>query len=309
MKIGNLEVKYPIIQGGMGLKISLAKLAGNVAKQGGMGVIAGTDLKEEELVNEIKEARKYSEGKGAIGVNIMYAATDFLKLVHVAIKEKIDFITFGAGFSRDIFEIGKETSTPIIPIVSSVKLAKISEKLGAAAIVAEGANAGGHLGTDLDSWEIIKDIKSAVKIPVFGAGGIMTPEDGKRMLDMGADGIQMGTRFLATFESNVDQKYKDLLVNLKENDVTKIMSSVGLHANAIRTPFVEKLLNNNPEAPAACIDCLKKCGKSFCIRTRLYQGREGDIENGVMFAGRDAWKIDSILSVEDVFSQFKVLFE
>ena len=218
LSIGNLKIKYPIIQGGMAIDVSMSSLAGAVAREGGMGVIAGTAVTAKKLIEEIKKAKEIACGNGAIGVNVMFAVSDFFETVQTAIDAKIDFITFGAGFSRDIFDIGKKHNTPIIPIVSSVRLAKISEKLGASAIVAEGSNAGGHLGTDLASWDIISEIKESVKIPVFGAGGVVTPEDAKRMLDLGADGIQMGTRFAATEECNVEQSFKDMYIKAQKGD-------------------------------------------------------------------------------------------
>ena len=146
LKIGNLEIKYPIIQGGMAIKASMAKLAAAVAREGGIGLIAGTGLSPTELKDEIKKARELA--KGIIGVNIMVAAGNFLDLVKAAIEGGIDLVVFGAGFSRDVFQLGNESNTPIVPIVSSLKLAKVSEKLGASAIIVEGGNAGGHLGTD-----------------------------------------------------------------------------------------------------------------------------------------------------------------
>lgn len=308
-EIGNLKIKYPIIQGGMAIKVSTSKLAGAVAREGGMGVIAGTAMSKERLIDEIKIAKDIACGNGAIGVNVMFAVSNFFEVVETAIKAKIDFITFGAGFSRDIFDIGKKHNTPIIPIVSSLRLAKISEKLGAAAIVVEGSNAAGHLGTDVPTWDIISEIKKNVKIPVFGAGGIMTPEDAKRMLDLGADGIQMGTRFAATDECEVADEFKDMYIKAKKDDVVEIMSSAGLPANAIRTPFVEKILAGNPDKPTNCTNCLKKCSHDFCVNDRLMYGHAGNIEEGIVFAGKDVWKIDEILSVKEVFDRFKSLFE
>lgn len=309
LKLGNLNIKYPIIQGGMAIKVSMAKLAGAVAKEGGMGVIAGTALTAKKLMEEIKKAKEIASGNGAIGVNIMFAVTNFFELAEAAIEGKTDFITFGAGFSRDIFDMGKKHNTPIIPIVSSKRLAKISEKLGATAIVAEGSNAGGHLGTDLLSWDIIKEIKDSVNIPVFGAGGIVTPEDAKKMLDLGADGIQMGTRFVATEECEVGEKFKQMYVDAKKEDVVEIMSSAGLPANAIISPFVDKVLKGSQDKPSSCTNCLKKCTHTFCVNERLVRGHEGDYQEGIMFAGKDVWKIDSILSVREVFERFAPAFE
>ena len=167
LAIGDLKIDIPIIQGGMAIRASMAKLAAAVANEGGIGVIAGTALSIDELKKEIKRAKDMIVNKGgALGVNIMYATTDFMDLVHASIEAGIDVIIFGAGFSRDIFEVAKGTGVKIIPVVSSLKLAKISQKLGADAIVVEGGNAGGHLGTEKDSWDIVGEIAENVSIPV-----------------------------------------------------------------------------------------------------------------------------------------------
>ena len=146
LKIGNKIAKVPIVQGGMAIRLSTARLAAAVANEGGIGLIAASGMSHPELRYEIKLARSLTDG--VIGINIMVAASDFVGIVKTAIDAGIDLIVAGAGFSRDIFGYGKESGTPIVPIVSSVKLAKISEKLGASAIVVEGKEAGGHLGTD-----------------------------------------------------------------------------------------------------------------------------------------------------------------
>ncbi|OQY41442.1 MAG: 2-nitropropane dioxygenase [Fusobacteriia bacterium 4572_74] len=220
-----------------------------------------------------------------------------------------DLIVCGAGFSKGVFKIGKERNVPIFPIVSSIKAAKLSERLGAAAIVVEGGNAGGHLGTDLDSWDIVEDIVAAVDIPVFGAGGVMEPEDAKRMMDLGVVGVQMGTRFVATTECDVDEKFKEMYINAKKGDVVQIQSCVGLPANAIISPFVEKLNAGTQERPTSCNNCLKKCDHSFCVSKKLIEGHDGNYEKGIYFAGKDVWKIKDIISVKEVFERFKPVFE
>lgn len=309
LNINGLEINIPIIQGGMAIRCSMAKLAASVANEGGIGVIAGTALPLEELREEIRKARKLIINKGgALGVNIMFAASEFVDLVKVCIEEKVDVIICGAGFSRDIFSMVKGTGVKLFPIVSSLKLAKISEKLGADAIVVEGGNAGGHLGTDLDSWDIMEEITKNVKIPVFGAGGVITPYDAERMLSLGTVGVQMGSRFVATHECAVSDEFKKMYVNCKKGDIVKIMSSVGLPANAIISPFAEKLLSNEKSIPKSCSNCLKHCSRNFCVNKRLVAGHEGDLENGLFFAGRDAWKINEILSVHEVFERFVPVF-
>ncbi|MGL4787333.1 MAG: NAD(P)H-dependent flavin oxidoreductase, partial [Cetobacterium sp.] len=197
----------------MGIRASMSRLASAVANQGGVGVISGTAIPAEEFRAEIRKAKEMIiEKGGALGVNIMVAASNFAEAVKVSIEEKVDMIICGAGFSRDIFETVKGTGVKIVPIVSSLKLAKIAEKLGADAIVVEGGNAGGHLGTDKDSWDIVEEIVKGVSIPVFGAGGVITPEDAERMMALGVDGIQMGSRFIATEECEVSQEFKEMYV-------------------------------------------------------------------------------------------------
>ncbi|MBM6821465.1 NAD(P)H-dependent flavin oxidoreductase [uncultured Fusobacterium sp.] len=310
VKIGDLEIKVPIIQGGMAIRVSMAKLAAAVANEGGLGVIAGTTLSTDELKAEIKKARDMITNQGgALGVNIMYAVSNFMDLVKASIEAGIDVIIFGAGFSRDIFEVVKGTGVKVIPIVSTLKLAKISQKLGADAIVVEGGNAGGHLGTDLDSWDIMEEITQNIDIPVFGAGGVITPEDAQRMLSLGVDGVQMGSRFVASEECEVDDFFKNMYVNAKEGDIVEMMSSAGLPANAIMSPFVQKILDDNPDRPTHCVKCLKKCTYKFCVNERLVRGHDGDYEGGIFFAGRDAWKINEILSVHEIFNRFKKVFK
>ncbi len=303
LKIGNLKPEFPVIQGGMAVKVSNHRLAAAVANEGGIGIIAGSALSVEELVDEIKNARKLTNG--IIGVNIMFAVNNFIELANSAIKAGIDLIISGAGFSRDIFGWCKKAGIPFVPIVSSLKLAKISKRLGAAAIVVEGGNAGGHLGTDKDSWEIVKEIKENVNIPVIGAGGVIDKDDMKKMFELGLDGVQMGSRFLATEESNVADNFKELVVKLRKEDIVTIISSVGLPANAIRTPLAEKILNNNLPKPEKCVKCLKACSHSFCIFNALNKAREGDYENGLFFVGKEAYRINEILTVKEVF---KMLF-
>ncbi|MFK4785942.1 NAD(P)H-dependent flavin oxidoreductase [Fusobacterium sp. MFO224] len=309
ININGLKIDVPIIQGGMAIKCSMAKLAAAVANEGGIGVIAGTALTIKELTDEIREARRLITNKtGALGVNIMFAATNFAELAQACIKEKIDVIICGAGFSRDIFSMVKGTDTKLFPIVSSLKLAKISQKLGADAIVVEGGNAGGHLGTDKDSWDIMEEITKNIDIPVFGAGGVITPEDAERMLSLGTVGVQMGSRFVASHECDVSDEFKQMYINCKEGDVVEVMSSVGLPANAIISPFAKKVLDDDTPAPKSCNNCLKHCNRKFCVNHRLVDAHEGNYETGLFFAGRDAWKINDILSVKEIFDKFRPVF-
>ncbi|MDH4101382.1 MAG: nitronate monooxygenase, partial [Nitrospirota bacterium] len=194
IKIGNFSLEVPVIQGGMAVKVSRASLSAAVANAGGLGVIGASGLSAEEVVQEIREARKLS--RGALGINIMVAVSNFTKVVEAAVQEKIDVILAGAGFSKDVFRIALDAGIDVVPVVSSAKVAVLAEKLGAAAVVVEGTEAGGHLGTDRPVRDILPEVIDAVSIPVFAAGGLI---DGKDMADVmrrGAVGVQMGSRFV-----------------------------------------------------------------------------------------------------------------
>lgn len=301
LRIGQLVAKVPIMQGGMAIRLSTARLAAAVAEEGGIGLIAASGMTFDELRHEIRLARSLT--KGIIGINIMVAARQFAGIVHTAIDEGIDLVVAGAGFSRDVFGMGRESGTPIVPMVSSVKAAKISEKLGASAVVVEGREAGGHLGTDQSVRTILPDIVKAVKIPALGAGGVVSGEDICEILKLGGAGVQMGSRFAASEESNAAPALKKFYLKAKAEDVVVIKSPVGLPGQAIRNPFVEKILEGTQPAPDVCGACLKHCSQSFCIISALIRAQQGDVETGLVFTGRDIHKIDEILSVKEIFTR------
>jgi len=301
LKIGNLVAKIPIIQGGMAVRISTSRLAAAVAENGGIGMIAGSGMSFDELRNEIRLARSLT--KGIIGVNVMVAAREFKALVKTAIEEGIDLVVAGAGFSRDVFAIGKESNTPIVTMASSIKAAKLSEKLGASAVVIEGKEAGGHLGTTNHSIkDLIADIKNAVHIPVIGAGGIITGHDIAETLMVGADGVQMGTRFAMSRESNASSSLKDFYLKAKKDDVVLINSPVGLPGRALKNPFVEEI-NEGIIPSEVCKSCLKHCSHSFCIISALSRAQQGDVDTGLVFTGEYIYKIKEILSVKEIFNK------
>ena len=300
LKIGNKTAKIPIVQGGMAIRLSTARLAAAVANEGGIGLIAASGMTHPELRYEIKLARSLTNG--IIGINIMVAASDFAGIVRTAIDAGIDLIVAGAGFSRDIFGLGKESKTPIVPIVSSVKLAKISEKLGASAIVVEGKEAGGHLGTDISARELIPPIRAAVKIPVIAAGGVLTGKDIDDMLKMGANGVQMGSRFAASVEANGAPSLKEYYLKSQPEDVVVINSPVGLPGRAVRTPFSKRVMEGKVP-PKTCDSCLKACKHNFCIVRALTRAQQGDLETGLVFTGEYMPRIKEILSVKEIISQ------
>ena len=300
LKIGTKIAKIPIVQGGMAIRLSTARLAAAVANEGGIGLIAASGMTHPELRYEIKLARSLTNG--IIGINIMVAASDFAGIVNTAIDAGIDLIVAGAGFSRDIFELGKASKTPIVPIVSSVRLAKISEKLGAAAIVVEGKEAGGHLGTDVSSRELIPPIRAAVKIPVIAAGGVLNGKDIVEMINMGANGVQMGSRFAASVESNAAPSLKEYYLKSRPEDVVVIQSPVGLPGRAVRTPFSKRVIDEGRVPPKTCDSCLKACKRTFCIIRALTRAQQGDVETGLVFTGEYMPRIEKILSVKEIIS-------
>src|SRR3954451_12101936 len=164
--------KIPVMQGGMGVGISLSKLSSAVANAGGIGIISGTGITVEQMQFHIRQAKEAIKESGYIGVNVLFAMNDFAEKMKAALEEKVDFIISGAGISRDMYAWGRKAGIPVISIVSSAKLARISERLGAAAVVVEGFDAGGHLGTDRSVFDILPEVVEAVSIPVIAAGGI-----------------------------------------------------------------------------------------------------------------------------------------
>lgn len=305
LKIGNLVAKVPIIQGGMAIRLSTARLAAAVASEGGIGLIAASGMEKKELRTEIRLARKLTGGKGIIGINCMVAARAFKNLIVTAAQEGVDLIVAGAGFSRDIFAVGREYNVAVVPIVSSVKLAKISEKLGASAIVVEGTEAGGHLGTQQSIKEILPEIVKAVHIPVVAAGGAITGGDVAELLKMGASGVQMGSRFAASLESNGARFLKEMYLKMTKDDVVQIDSPVGYKGRAIRSPFSILSLEGRAPKPVVCDACLKHCTHSFCIIRALSRAQQGDVETGLIFTGANMWKIHEILPVKEIFRRLK----
>jgi len=310
LKIGNLISKLPIIQGGMAVRVSLHKLAGNVAKEGGIGIIAISGMNNpQEVKDEIRKAREIAGKDGIIGINIMGIIGRFKELINAAVEEKIDLIIQGAGFRNDIFEIAK--GVPVVSMASSAKVAKKAQEAGASAIIIEGSEAGGHLGFPKGhefkkTIDILKETINEVKIPLIAAGGIFNGKDIVEMLRAGAKGVQMATRFVATEECDADERFKQAYINAKEEDIVLVHSPVGLPGRAIKTPFVEKILNNTvPKVnPIECQGCIGPiCDKSYCILKALENARKGDLENGLVFAGANAWKINKIVKVKELIKE------
>jgi len=303
LKIGNLIAKLPIIQGGMGIGVSLSKLASAVANEGGIGIISGaqTGFKEKNfrtdndkanvngIIKEIRKARKLSPD-GILGINILKASNNYFELVKTAVKEKIDLIISGAGLPIELPSFVKNTETNIIPIISSGRAAKLITKVWKRrydylpdAIIVEGKKAGGHLGfkrKNLDNnlikslKEIVKDVidtinpfekKYNTKIPIIAAGGIYSGEDVRKFFKIGVSGVQMATRFVGTEECDADIKFKEAYVNAKKEDICFIKSPVGMPGKVIKNHFVEQFQGSNLNRIDRCYKCLKECNPKTAL--------------------------------------------
>ncbi|PKP28441.1 MAG: nitronate monooxygenase [Bacteroidetes bacterium HGW-Bacteroidetes-19] len=346
LNIGGLIAKVPIVQGGMGVGVSLSGLASAVANEGGIGVISAvaigmleTDYKKnfkqanlQALRREIQTAKKKTEG--IIGVNIMMAVSDFDNLLLASIDEKVDIVFVGAGLPfGEIFEIFKTTSTKFVPIVSSARAAKIifqhwAEKFGRIpdGVVIEGPLAGGHLGfkkamvvspelnlTSLtnivkETVEILKPFEEQfnIEIPIIAGGGVYTGADIYEVLQAGAKGVQMGTRFVTTIECDVDVTFKEVFLESKVEDITIIDSPVGLPGRVISNDFV-KAIQNGEQKPVKCPwKCLKNCDFNkvqFCVAEALFNAAKGDFTKGFAFSGAKGFKATKILSVHKTIEQ------
>ncbi|WP_190284657.1 NAD(P)H-dependent flavin oxidoreductase [Bacillus sp. S3] len=302
LKIGHMIPKVPIMQGGMGVGISLSKLASAVANAGGIGIISGTGISVEDMRFHIRQAKARIKNAGYIGVNVLFAMNDFAEKMKAAIEEKVDFIISGAGISRDMYSWGKQAGIPVISIVSSAKLARISERLGAAAVVVEGFEAGGHLGTDRPMFAILPEVVEAVSIPVIAAGGILTGDDIAKAIAMGASGVQMGTRFVASEECDAPFAFKQKYVDAQKEDLVLVKTTVGLNGRAIKNNFTRLISGPDKLKIAKCHDCLKNCSYRFCTLDSLVTSVNGDVENGLVFAGARVGEIKEILPVKQIIN-------
>ncbi len=341
LNIGNLNIPVPIIQGGMGVGISLSGLASAVANQGGVGVISSAglgllyrhlsaDFTEACILGLKEEIKKVREKtKGIVGVNIMVAMTNFADMVSTCIAEKVDIIFSGAGLPLDLPSfLQKDSTTKLVPIVSSARAAKlICDKWKAAynylpdAIVVEGPKAGGHLGykesqlTD-DAYRlesIIPEVVATVKtieeenqcqIPVIAAGGLYTGADMYNIMQLGADAVQLGTRFVTTIECDASEVFKQAYVDAQEADVEIIKSPVGMPGRAIFSEFLQKVKDGEKQPKACPFHCIKTCQietSPYCIMLALFNAYKGNMTMGYAFAGTNAHLATSIISVKDTF--------
>ncbi len=349
LRIGNRTARLPIVQGGMGVGLSLSGLASAVAEEGGVGVIAATGIGLIEadyyerpleanlraLRSEIRKAR--ARTAGILGVNIMVAADGFLRLVEAAVEEKIDLLFLGAGLPIKGIPVPaiRRAGVGVVPIVSSGRAARLIFKSWEKthgdipdAVVVEGPLAGGHLGFKPEQIDdpafrlerILPEVVEALRefetpwgraIPVIAAGGIYTGEDIRRMLDLGAGGVQLGTRFIATEECDADARFKQAYVACRKEDIVIIQSPVGLPGRAIRSAFLDDVARGIRKVFRCPSHCLQSCGAKgarYCIAEALDHARRGEFEDGFAFCGANAFRVRAVVPVAELVSGLRQEF-
>lgn len=346
LKIGDLTAAIPVIQGGMGVGISLHGLAGAVAAEGGIGIIStaqigfreegfhedpiGTNLKA--IATELKKARELAP-TGIIGVNIMVATRGYEDYVRAAVQAGADLIISGAGLPMNLPALTEGSRTKIAPIVSGRKAAEVIFKYWTKKfdrlpdlVVIEGPKAGGHLGFSTDELErylsgeldydeeigrIIAFVKERAKerqtqIPVVVAGGIYTREDAGHMMALGADGVQMATRFVTTYECDAPDAYKQAYIRAEESDITLVKSPVGMPGRAIRNAFLDRTKEGQiPHGKChLCVSTCKPAETPYCITEALVNAAEGRVEDALLFAGSNAYRAKELEHVRDIMREF-----
>jgi nitronate monooxygenase len=341
--IGDLKIPVPIIQGGMGIGISLSGLASAVANMGGVGVIStvGIGLIDttaisnyknrhiEAIRKEIRKARALT--LGTLGVNIMSVITNFSDMVRTSIEEGIDIIFSGAGLPLDLPKyLGEGIKTKLVPIVSSARAAAIISKKWKQnfdylpdALVVEGPQAGGHLGFKSDELlnesnklenlvsdvlEITQEIKAKYNkdIPVIAAGGIYSGGDMFQIMKQGASAVQLGTRFVATEECDASEEFKNAFIRARDEDIQIIKSPVGMPGRAIFNQFLVEAYEGKRKPAHCSYNCIKSCDPkttSYCIANALLSAYRGNLSNGFAFTGSNAGRVFEISTVRRVFDE------
>ncbi len=342
LQIGPFAIPVPIVQGGMGVGISLSGLASAVANEGGVGVISsaglgliykqrGADYIQASILGLREEIRKAREKSlGIIGVNVMVAMSNFADMVKTSIAEKADIIFSGGGLPLDMPGFLKtDSTTRLVPIVSSARAARIicdkwkkNHDYLPDAVVVEGPKAGGHLGfkegqipdENFSLEHLIPEVVAAVKefedrycvkIPVIAAGGIFTGQDVFNILKLGASGVQMGTRFVTTTECDAAEAFKQTYIKSKAEDMEIILSPVGMPGRAIRNAFLDKVKLGYKQPIRCPFKCIRTCdvtSSPYCIINALFSAFKGKFANGYAFAGTNAYLTQKIISVKETFN-------
>jgi len=350
LTIGDSTATLPLVQGGMGVGISLAGLAAAVANEGGIGVIAanaiglmepdyrhnGREANIRALRREIRSARERSTG--VIGVNLMVAVNNFQDMLRVVIEEKPDIVFLGAGLPiKDIpLTQLRAAKVKVVPIVSSGRAAKLIFRSWEKnyhdipdAVVVEGPEAGGHLGFKIEQLgdsayaldKIVPEVVAAVQefshrfdrpVPVIAGGGVYTGDDIRRILQLGAAGVQMATRFVATDECDADIRFKEAYIDCAMDDITIIKSPVGMPGRAIRNDFlkeVERGERKDFHCPWRCLESCDAREVQYCISEALNNARKGELRDGFAFCGSTAWRIEKIVPVKELVGELREQYE
>jgi len=341
LQIGNITADIPILQGGMGVRVSLSSLASAVAEEGGIGTISSIGLGDleaskneyekvsrEALEREIRKAKSMTNGH--IAVNFMGVLSNADDLITAAVREGIKIIVYGAGLPIKLPSLVEDSSVNLLPIVSSARVAELILRVWdkryertADAIILEGPLAGGHLGFSEEQLyqpekyslenllpEVLETVKAyedkyGKKIPVIAAGGIFNGKEIARMLSMGAAGVQMGTRFVCTVECDVSQEFKQSYLDAKEEDIVIIKSPVGMPGRAIKNKFLKDLEIKGKikiKCPYRCLSVCKVSEAKYCIALALVNSYFGDVDNGLIFCGQNAYRCDKIVTVKELIS-------
>lgn len=344
LQIGNLTARIPVIQGGMGVGISLSGLAGAVAKEGGIGIISTAQIGYREstfdsepiqtnlraIRTEIEKARQIAPD-GIIGVNIMVATRQYEDYIKAAVDAGADVIISGAGLPMTLPAIAGESKTKLAPIVSSVKSAEVIIKYWMRKynrlpdfIVIEGPKAGGHLGfsmeqlQDIEAMDYDTEIQNIIahvrayekahdrQIPVVVAGGIYVREDMEKYLAMGAGGVQIGTRFVTTYECDASDAYKQTYIDAKKEDIIIVKSPVGMPGRAINNAFMKKAKQDKiPHGKChLCISTCKPAETPYCITEALVNAVRGNVEEALLFCGENAYRAEKLEHVADIMKEF-----
>ncbi|MFI3176051.1 MAG: nitronate monooxygenase [Eubacteriales bacterium] len=345
MKIKSKSLTYPLIQGGMGVGVSFGNLAGNVAKCGGIGVISTAntgflepDFHENPLVanvrglqQEIATAKRIANGNGLIGINAMVATVQYEEMVKTAVASGIDCIISGAGLPLQLPSYTGGRDVLLAPIVSSGRAATTicrywdrKYKVIPDFIVIEGPRAGGHLGfqaedlidsTANDLPILLEEVRMAIKpyeeqydisIPIFVAGSVNTVSRIEALLSLGADGVQIATRFIATHECDATLGFKEQYIKATNEDAIIVKSPVGMPARALNTPFLRRLSDEGRIAPTYCVNCIHTCTPSitpYCITNALIQAHQGNYEEGLFFCDDDLDTITTLTTVEALMEE------
>lgn len=336
----HVKLEVPIIQGGMGIGVSLSNLAGHVMKEGGLGVLSAAqpgyrkdDFKRntvkaniEALKEEVKKAREIANGNGALGINLMVAMEYYGDYAKSMNDLDIDVVISGAGLPLDLPTFITNPKIALAPIVSSAKAAVLLCKRWLSRhnvlpdlIIIEGPMAGGHLGFDPDELrakttqtleEIVVETKAALealghKIPIAAAGGVFTGYDIAKFLKLGADAVQMATRFIGTYECDADMKFKEVFLNGKEEDIDLVISPAGYHGRAWVNPFVKKMRTQRIP-PIQCVNCLKPCHPPttpYCITEALIEAVKGNTDEGLVFTGSNGYRVKKLYHVHDLITE------